>query len=198
MTKISLLIFFLTVSATAFSQDFAKNVTDARSSYSSKNLSDARFAMEQMLRDLDIAIGKEILKLLPEKMDALSANVKEDNVTGSGNATGLFVHRTYGTTQKKVNIDIVNNSPLINSLTALLSMPFIGAGKDSNQKIVKLQGYKAILTKNENADTGKAGYDLQVPMNNTLLTLNMEEASEADVLRLANAIPLAKIAQMAQ
>src|SRR5688572_19947026 len=134
MKKIFFLILFLTVSATTFSQDFAKNLTDARSSYSSKNLSDARFAMEQMLRDLDAAIGKEILKILPEKMDALPAIIKEDNVTGSGNATGLFVHRTYGTTQKGANIDIVNNSPLINSLTALLSMPFVGAAKDANQK----------------------------------------------------------------
>jgi hypothetical protein len=154
--------------------------------------------MEQMLRDLDAAIGKEILKVLPEKMDALAAVVKEDNVTGSGNATGLFVHRTYGTAQKKVNVDIINNSPLINSLTALLSMPFLGAGKDTNQKIVKVQGYKAILTKNENADTGRTGYDLQVPMNNTLLTFSVDETAEADVLRLVNTIPMAKIAQMAQ
>jgi hypothetical protein len=154
--------------------------------------------MEQMMRNLDAAIGKEILKVLPEKLDAMNANMKEDNVTGTGNVTGLYVHRTYGTGQKQANIDIVNNSPLIGSLTTLLSMPFIGAGKDSNQKIVKVQGYKAILTKNENSETGKTGYDLQVPMNNTLLTLAMGEAAEADVLRLANTIPLAKIAQMAQ
>jgi hypothetical protein len=194
---LSLLILFV-VYAPAFSQDFAKNLTEARSSYSANKLSDARFAMEQMLRDLDAAIGKEILKVLPEKMDALAAVVKEDNVTGSGNATGLFVHRTYGTAQKKVNVDIINNSPLINSLTALLSMPFLGAGKDTNQKIVKVQGYKAILTKNENADTGRTGYDLQVPMNNTLLTFSVDETAEADVLRLVNTIPMAKIAQMAQ
>jgi hypothetical protein len=198
MKKIFILIFLLSVSATSFSQDFAKNLTDARSSYSAKNLSDARFAMEQMMRNLDAAIGKEILKVLPEKLDAMNANMKEDNVTGTGNITGLYVHRTYGTGQKQANIDIVNNSPLIGSLTTLLSMPFIGAGKDANQKIVKVQGYKAILTKNENSETGKTGYDLQVPMNNTLLTLAMGEAAEADVLRLANTIPLAKIAQMAQ
>jgi hypothetical protein len=194
---LSFLILFV-VCAPAFSQDFAKNLTEARSSYSANKLSDARFAMEQMLRDLDAAIGKEILKVLPEKMDALAAVVKEDNVTGSGNATGLFVHRTYGTAQKKAKVDIINNSPLINSLTALLSMPFLGAGKDANQKIVKVQGYKAILTKNENTDSGKTGYDLQVPMNNTLLTFSMDETAEADVLRLANTIPMAKIAQMAQ
>jgi hypothetical protein len=198
MKKIFFLLLTVTISTSAFSQEFSKNLTAARTSYTSNNLGDARFAMEQMLRDLDVAIGKEIIKMLPEKMDALAAITKEDNVTGSGNATGLFVHRTYGTAQKKATVDIVNNSPMINSLTALLSMPFVGAAHDANQKIVKVQGYKAILTKNENTDTGKTGYDLQVPMNNTLLTFTMDEAAEADVLRLANGIPLAKIAQMAQ
>jgi hypothetical protein len=92
MKNISLLALLLLISATTYAQEFAKNLTDARSSYSSKNLTDARFAMEQMLRDLDAAIGKEILKVLPEKMDAMGAVSKEDNVTGSGNATGLSVH----------------------------------------------------------------------------------------------------------
>lgn len=198
MKNISLIILLLSFSLTSFSQDFAKSLTEAETSYSSKNLSDARFAMEQMLRNLDAAIGKEILKVLPAKMDALSANVKEDNVTGSGNTTGLFVNRTYGTGQKTGKIDIINNSPLINSLSALLSMPFVGAASDANQKIVKVQGYKSVLNKTENSETGKTGYELQVPLNNTLLTFTMDDTNEADMLRLAGTIPMAKIAQMAQ
>jgi hypothetical protein len=79
-------------------QDFDKNLSAARTSYSSGNLQDSRFAMEQMLRDLDIQIGKEILKMLPTKMGALTANEKEDNLNGSG-GMGLFVHRTYGAHQ---------------------------------------------------------------------------------------------------
>jgi hypothetical protein len=175
-------------------------LADARATYSSKNLSDSRFAMEQMLKDLDIIIGKDILKLLPAKMDALTANTKADNVTGTGAGAGLFVQRTYGTDKKQAVIDIVNNSPLITSLNALLAVPFVGLGNsaDSDQKIVKVQGYKSILNKNADTDSGKVNYELQIPMNNTLLTFRLDDAKEADILRLAETIPLAKIAQMAQ
>jgi hypothetical protein len=69
-----IIIFMLAVigvtSVTA--QDFDKNIATARTAYSSGNLQDSRFAMEQILRDLDMAIGKEILKVLPTKIGSLS------------------------------------------------------------------------------------------------------------------------------
>jgi len=188
----------LSVSVSAFAQDFDKNMATAKASYSSGNLEDARFAMEQMLRDLDVMIGKEILKMLPAKMGTLSANVADDNVTGGTGIAGLFVHRTYGVPPKMVVIDIMNNSPLISSLNALLSMPMMGMGGDPNQKQVKVQGYKSILRKNQNTETGKTDYELQVPFNNTLLTLKADDTNEAEILNFANLIPLPKIAQVAQ
>ena len=200
MKYLYIILFMSVVSFSGMAQDFNKALADARSAYGSGNLTDARFAMEQMLRELDVMIGKEIMKLLPTKMDALNYNPKEDKVTGSGGGigTGLYVQRTYGDTSKYVNLDIINNSPMINSINAILAMPFIGNSSDGSQKTVKVQGYKAVLYKNENTDTGTLNYDLQIPLNNTLVTLKIEKTTEGDILRLANTIPLAKIAQMAQ
>ena len=88
---------------------------------------------------------------------------------------------------------------MINSLNAILSMPVIGGMmRDENQKMVKIQGYKSILNKQMNADTGKTGYELQIPMNNTLLTIRMDDTNEGEITAAANAIPLSKIVQMAQ
>lgn len=185
-------------SQVAMTQDFDKNISTAKSAYASGNLQDSRFAMEQMLRDLDMAIGKEVLKLLPAKVGSLAVNEKEDDVTGSG-GIGLYVNRHYGTDPKRASIEIINNSPLITSLNAVLSMPVIGGMmRDENQKIIRVQGYKSILNKNANTETGKTNYELQIPMNNTLLTLKMDDASESEITAAANAIPLAKIVQMAQ
>ena len=64
--------------------------------------------------------------------------------------------------------------------------------------MVKVQGYKSVLNKNENDETGKTGYTLQIPMNNTLFTLEMDDTNENEIQSLANTIPLNKIAQMAQ
>lgn len=199
MKKITLIIIVLIAAGTAWAQDFDKNLASARSTYSAGELQDARFAMEQMLRDLDVAIGKEILKLLPTKIGTLAVNEKEDNLSGTGAYVGLYVNRNYGADPKRASIEIINNSPLINSLNAILNMPVIGGMMhDENQKTVKIQGYKSILTKQVIAETGKTNYELQIPMNNTLVTLRMDDTNEGEITAAANTIPLAKIVQMAQ
>jgi hypothetical protein len=167
-------------------------MTEAKSSYSSGNLSDARFAMEQMLHDIDMEIGKQILLLLPEKVNGLTANAKNDNVNGmaSGFASGLYVSRTYGVENKTASIDIINNSPMINSINAMLSLPFIGRSSDANQKVVKVQGYKSILNKTVN-NKDKISYELQVPFNNTLMTFKVDDINETDFLKAADSIPIA-------
>lgn len=182
----------------ANAQDFNANLASAKSAYSSGKLEDARFAMQQMLTQIDIEIGKEVLKLLPAKMDASTANTKSDNVTANTGLAGAIVHRDYGTDAKKMNLDIMSNSPLVGSLNAILSLPFIGNSGDGTQKTVKVQGYKGILNKSVDSETNKTDFTLQIPLNNTLLTLTVPDSNEQDVLRLGNTIPVSEIAKMVQ
>ncbi|MBL7833512.1 MAG: hypothetical protein JNK18_06135 [Cyclobacteriaceae bacterium] len=185
----------MSMASVGFAQDFTKNVSTARSAYAAGKLQDSRFAMEQMLRDLDIEIGKEILKLLPTKVGTRNANTASDNVNGTSGFTGLFVERHYGTDPNNASIEIINNSPLINSIGLILAAPMM---HDQNQKVIKVQGYKALLTKNQNTETGKTGYELQIPMNNTLITVRITETTETEITAAANTIPLAKIAEKAE
>lgn len=195
MKRIYIILFVLPLAWTATAQDFAKNVSTARSAYAAGNLQDSRFAMEQMLRDLDIEIGKEILKLLPAKIGTRNANTTSDNVNGTGGFTGLFVERQYGADPNNASIEIINNSPLITSLGVILAAPMM---RDQNQKVIKVQGCKALLTKNQNTETGKTGYELQIPMNNTLITLKITDTNETEITAAANTIPLSKIAEKAE
>lgn len=198
MKNFILSIFACAIAFNSFAQEFSKNLETAKSSYQSGNLTDARFAMQQMLNDLDIAIGKEVLKLLPAKMDAAASNGKNDNVTANTGLAGVIIHRDYGTEEKMIKVDIMSNSPLVGSLNAILSLPFVGNSADGTQKQVKIQGYKGVLQKNTDSETNKTEYTLQIPMNATLLTLVVPDASEADVLKLANTIPVPQIAKMVQ
>jgi hypothetical protein len=176
-------------------QDFAKNLSSAKSSYASGDLENARFSMQQMITDLDLLIGKDILKLLPMKMDAMASNSASDNVTANTGLAGVMIHRDYGTAQKTCSIEIMNNSPLISSMNAILAIPFMANSSDGTQKVIKLSGYKAILQKSVNTDDNTADFTLQVPLNSTLLTFSIPKSTEADALRLANTIPVADIAK---
>jgi hypothetical protein len=198
MKNIFIAITFLLVSVTAFGQDFNKNLATARSSYSGGNLEDARFAMQQMLNDIDVIVGKEMLKILPAKFDALNANTTSDNVAVNTGLSGVVIHRDYGKDAKTANLDIMSNSPLIASINAILSIPFIGNSGDGTQKVVKVQGYKGVLQKSVDTETNKTNYTLQLPLKATLITLVGNDTSEAEILKWANSIPVGEIAKLVQ
>ena len=198
MRKFIVILISVTLPAIVSAQDFNKHLATAKTSYAAGKLEDSRFAMEQMMQELDITIGKEVLKMLPAKLEALNANSASDNVAGTQGFLGVVIHREYGTAGKKADIDMITNSPLIASINTILSIPFVGNASDGSQKRVKIEGYKGLLQKNTNPETKKASYELQLPFNSTLLTLKMDNAEEAEILKMAAQIPIDKIAKVLQ
>jgi hypothetical protein len=181
-----------------FSQDFSKNIAAAKTAYAGGNLEDARFAMQQMLNDLDMAIGKEVLKMLPTKMGASASNSANDNVTANTGLAGVIIHRDYGAADKKLNLDLMSNSPLVASINAILSIPFMGNSGDGSQKVIKVDGYKGMLQKTVDEETKKTDYTLQVPIGSTLLTFTAPDTTEDEMIKMANAIPLSDITKLVQ
>jgi hypothetical protein len=198
MKKIIILNICMAMAMAASAQDFKTSVTTAKSSYASGKLEDAHFALQQMLSELDIIIGKEVLKLLPTQMDTMRTNSAEDNVTGNISFVGATIHRTYGKGIKKAELDIINNSPMLAALNAIISAPLMGMFNDGKTKILKVQGYKSRLSKEEDSDTGKPSYKLEMPFSNALLTLKVNNSSEAEILSMVNTLALDKISKLIQ
>jgi hypothetical protein len=194
------ILIILTLSSSLFlgaQTDFKKGLTDARASYAANKLDDARFAMQQMLYELDMITGKEVLKLLPQKMGDHSVVTKADNVTGASGFVGVIIHREWGkegSADKNVSMDLISNSPLIASLNALLAIPFVAGAGDN--KVVRIAGYKAMVSKVDAG--GSTNYDLQLPLNNSLITLKAPGLSQDQLVKLANALPVQDIAKMLQ
>lgn len=201
MKNLLLSILTLGLCTVVMAQEFDKSLANAKSAYNSGNLEDARFNLENALREVDVAIGKEVMKVLPTTLGTLPYNSKEDNVTGmSASFAGLYVHRTYGTPQEKnAYIDIVSDSPMMAGISAILSMPMIMNTGDGTQKVIKVQGYKTLLTKQADENGQVMGYDVQTPFGNSMLTLHYSgNITEAEITKLANSIPIEKIVSVAQ
>lgn len=195
MKKLWIIAAGLLLSSSAICQDFKTNVATAKSSYTSGNLEVAHFALQQMLQEIDITIGKEVLKLLPQKMNDLEANTANDNVSGNISFLGATIHRSYGTGDKTATIEIINNSPMIGTLNAVLTNPLLsGMGSDGKTRVIKVQGYKARLTKEDDNEGSAPAYRLEIPLSNALITLNVQKVAEAEVLAMAHLVPLDKIA----
>ena len=149
-----------------------------------------------MLQQIDIVIGKEILKLLPTKLENKSANIKGDNVSGSSGFYGVVISRDYGVDTSAITLQIISNSPMISGINALLSVPFIGNSGDS--KVVKIAGYKALVQKS-GSDDKLPEYDLQLPLSSSLLTLSAPPGvTQEQLVNMAGSLPIDKIAKMLQ
>lgn len=178
---------------------FKNDISTAKKSYAAGKLEDAHFALQQSMQELDITIGKEVLKLLPMKMDTLTAVAKEDNVTGNVSFVGATIHRSYGKGARTAQVEIINNSPLLGTLNAFLTSPLLsGLGSNGKTRVLKIQGYKSRLTKEDEDGTGKTGYRLEIPFSNALFTLNVDDATETTVIAMANAIPFDQIVKLIQ
>ncbi len=194
------ILFALLLSTVAFAQDFKKSTASAKTAYQAKNLEETHFALQQMIQDLDILIGQEVLKLFPANLDSLKSLAQEDHIGGNVSFVGATIHRTYNSVSgaKKADLEVINNSPLLATLNAYLSSPYLSAmGGDGKTKVIKVQGYKARLTKEESYNN-QQGYSLEIPLTNAMVSLKLNNTTEQEILALFNLVPLAKIADLIQ
>lgn len=174
-------------------QEVTASLDEALSSYKSDNLEDARFALQGALNGINQAIGKEILAILPDEMNGMSKIETGDDVTGVNiGFAGLFISRSYTAEDRNASIEIVSDSPLLAGINTILAMPGFMTS-DENQKRIKIEGYKALLTMNTDSE-GMVSYDLQMPFSGSLLSFQCEGIEdENEVIGMANRIPVDEI-----
>lgn len=200
MKKLIILSFLLISAAASFAQnDFKSYITTAKTAYGGGKLEETHFALEQAMQELDLIIGKEVLKLLPPKIDTMGMNPKDDHVMANVSFVGATISRSYGSDTSGAKIEIINNSPMLGSLNALLNMPMMGGMmRDENNKTVKVQGYKGRLEKQDRGDNRKPTYVLNIPLSSALVTFTVNGTTENDMMNLANTIPMQQIAKLVQ
>ena len=191
------LVALIFASTTGTAQNFSADITNAQTSYSAGKLEDAHFALQQAMQEIDMIIGKEVLKQLPDKMDAFTANSKDDNITSNVGFVGTTIHRSYGPAHD-VDLSIIGNSPLISTINAFLNTPLLGGMmSNGNNKIIKVQGYKGQLTKESNSN-GQTNYTIQLPVGSSLITFTGKNATDTQIMAWANTLPLQQIAKLIQ
>ena len=192
----SLLITVCLSTSSLVAQDFGKDISTAKTAYTAGKLEESHFALLQALQEIDIRIGQEVLKLLPQLLDTMKVNPKDDQVTGNMGFVGTTIRRTYGKAPGG-ELTIIGNSPFISSLNALLNAPLVGGlMNDANHKIVRIQGYKGRMEKS--TEENGENYSLEIPLNNSLITLKAYHSSESLFLKLAETIPFQQIARLIQ
>lgn len=197
--KKNFFLIVLLVCTGAQAQDFKNNLATAKTSYQAGKLQDTHFALQQIMQDLDITIGKEVLKLLPTSIDTLQSITREEQVNGSSNFAGVTIRKMYGTGTKKAELNITINSPLLTTLNAYITSPLMGSfGGDPNSRILKVGGYKGKLSREQGVTEADTRYKLEIPLSNALFSFELNNTTESEILKWANSIPMDKIATIIQ
>lgn len=196
--RIILIMLMLCVSSSVLGQEVDKRLEEARSAYGAGNLEAARFALQQAMNEIDLAIGKEVLAVLPSRMGELGAVTADDQVSSAGMGfAGLFVSRNYkGTGDASVELQVIADSPLLAGVNTILALPFIGG--DSNQKRIRVGGHRALLQRNE-SEGGQVSWDIQIPFGSSLMSLTFKGIrEESAVTGMADTIPVDQVARLVQ
>ncbi len=171
--------------------DVKANIKDAGTSFEGKKYSDSRFSVRQAILGIELEIGKQILKGLPESISGLGKIDEEDNVTSSGiGFVGLIIERTYRKGDQELRITIGNDAGLLSAANMYLASGSYASTQDQNHKQVKFKEYRAVLEYDESS-----GYKLSVPFGQSsiLIAEGTNFASEQEIMDAADKIDIEKI-----
>lgn len=185
-------------STAASAQKVEPKLDEAQAAYRAGNLEATRFALQQAMNEIDLAIGREVLGLLPASMGQIPMVEADDQVGSAGMGfAGLYVHRYYRSDgDSSADLQILADSPLLAGINAILALPSFVS--DANQKRIRVGNYRSLLQKSEDS-SGHVTWDIQVPFGSSLLTLQVKGLdSEQAVIDMANTIPVDQVARLIQ
>jgi len=177
--------------------DVNQNLSDAETAYKKGTYGEARYAVQQAMLGIEMEIGNQILKSLPENVVGLPKVESDDQVTSTGFGwVGLTMKRVYNDNKdKQLSVTIANNSAWMSALNIYFSSGGYAQtnGGQQNWKQTKVKGYRAIIEYDESS-----GYKLSVPLGQSSLIVyeGVNFASEPDMMKAAEAIDIDGVKKM--
>ena len=146
---------------------------------------------------VELEIGNQILKSLPETINGLKKDEKEDQVTSTGSGwAGLTIQRKFNDTkEKQLTVTIANNAMWMSAVNMYFSSGGYAQtnGGEQNWKQIKVKGNRAIIEYNEGS-----GYKLSVPIGQSSLIVyeGVNFATETEMVKSAEAVDIDGIKKM--
>lgn len=171
--------------------DVNQNLADAEAAYRKSGYGEARYAVQQAMLGVELEIGNQILKSLPEAVAGLNKTAEADQVTSTGwGWAGLTIHREYSdANDKHFSVTISNNSAWMTGVNAYLASGGYAQQTNGQQnwKQTKLKGYRAVIEYSDGS-----GYKLSVPIGQSSILVfeGVNFATEPEMMKAAETFNL--------
>jgi len=168
--------------------DVKENLTNAEAAFSGAKYSEARYAVQQAMLGVELQIGQNILKSLPQAIGELQYNVAADQVTSTGwGWAGLTIYREYEKGDKQLRFSVANNAVWMQAINLYFNNGGYAqsTGGKQNWKQTKIKGLRAVIEYSEGS-----GYKLSAPLGQTSLLIyeGVNFANEQDFMKAAEQI----------
>ena len=165
--------------------DVKENLNAAESLYKTANYGEARQALQQAILGVEMEIGQNLLKSMPETILGLPKQSEIDQVvSNSWGFSGLTIHREYMKDDKQLSMTIANNAIMMNAINMFLSNGALmqSSSGNPNWKQTRVKGNKAIIQYEQSS-----GYKLSVPLGQSTLLVfeGINFANEQEMLQAA-------------
>lgn len=174
--------------------DVKQNLADAEEAFKRNAYGESRYSVQQAMLGVEMEIGNQILKSLPETLAGLKRDANEDQVTSTGwGWSGLTIQREYGDGKDRVmTVSIANNAIWMAGVNAYFMSTGYAQTTNGQQdwKQVKVKGYRSVI---EYEDA--SGYRLSVPLGQSSLIVYeaVNFANETEVIKAAEGLDIENI-----
>lgn len=175
--------------------DVNQSIASAEASLSASDYKAAKNALREALWGVELEIGQNVLKSLPETVASLKAELGSDKVTSSGiGFVGLLIERFYqGRDEMELALSIGNDAALLGVANIYMAGGYYQQSTDqTNQKQIRFQNHQGVIQFEEHS-----GFTLSVPFGQSsifvLKGVNFE--TENDFMAAANQFKLDDIKQ---
>lgn len=172
--------------------DVNQNITDAEVAYNKKSYTESKAAVRQALWGVELEMGRNLLKSMPETVEGLKAVPEEDRVSSTGiGFVGLVIERIYrGKDDMELRTSIGNDAALL-GLAGMYMMGGVYQSTDeTNQKKIRFKDHSAVI-----AFDDYDGYTLSVPFGQSSIFVlkGANFDNENDFMAAANNFDINKI-----
>ena len=171
--------------------DVNEQISDAEKAHLATQYSDARYSLQQALIGIEIQLGREMLKSLPDPVAGLAKDTTQDKVVSAQwGWSNLTIQRVYTDKKdKQLTVTIGNNGLYSGFVTMYFNNAYgVQANADNqNMNQVKVKGNKAIIQYYDSK-----GYTLIVPIGQASMIVweAINFADETEVMNAANAFDI--------
>jgi len=167
--------------------DVNEQIADAEQAHGAAKYSDARYSLQQALIGIELQLGREMLKSLPDPVAGLEKDTLQDKVVSAQwGWSNLTIQRIYTDKKdKQLTVTIGNNGMYSGFVMMYFNNAYgMQANADNqNMKQVKVKGNKAIIQYDDSK-----GYTLIVPIGQSSMIVweAINFADETEVMNAAN------------